>query len=230
MWPRTKNVSSSTMHWSGVRRTRPANSFAGTIARQGASIPKQSGTSACSRLQMVHFQLIVQLALAILANGPNLLQGHQVCQCAQPAGRCFSGSTVQSRPNQAAAPDCGGVPRQTEDVQMILRCLLGHLWDGCCCSRPNCEARRDAAHEWNRYSLDCTKCSTKANLNDSCHRFGLERVGYTIEISSITEVDYSGCTCPEGGPGGMCPGCLGLVWAPSYTTTTFEKVGHGGLS
>src|SRR6185369_716818 len=67
MWPRTKKVFSSTTHRSLVSSTRWSNSLSGTSARHGASIPKQSGRSSCSRSQVGHFQVMVLEAALDLA-------------------------------------------------------------------------------------------------------------------------------------------------------------------
>lgn len=59
---------------------------------------------------------------------------------------------------------------------MSLKCLFGHEWNGCICSR--CGKTRDENHDWD--GCVCRRCGKKKDENDLCH-------------------DWDGCTCKKCG-------------------------------
>src|ERR1700682_5307437 len=50
---------------------------------------------------------------------------------------------------------------------MHLKCLLGHEWHGCICSK--CKNTRDVEHDWGK---DCEKCTRCGAIRSGAHDWG----------------------------------------------------------
>jgi len=89
---------------------------------------------------------------------------------------------------------------------MSWRCMFGHEWAGCRCSRPGCGARRNLGHTWR--GVICVVCGTQADLLDAEHVRELRAQGYTVVTRTESREVLERLPCEEPWQcRGDCPAC-----------------------
>ncbi len=89
---------------------------------------------------------------------------------------------------------------------MSWRCMFGHEWAGCRCTRPGCGARRNLGHTWR--GVICVVCGTQADLLDAEHLRELRAQGYTVVTRTESREVLERLPCEEPWQcRGDCPAC-----------------------